>query len=107
MDNLGALEALMGMDVDEKDENLSRAKKLEFLRCQLADRALDHVVEYTLSKKGPLAVAKHLQGVAVTWGVALPADWLELPLPFLEGLQEYENLDGQWVAVSAETAEVA
>jgi ParB-like chromosome segregation protein Spo0J len=55
------------------------ADALATLRVALADSALDGVngLDWDLEEKGPLAVAKFLQGVAAEWGVKLPADFLE------------------------------
>jgi ParB/RepB/Spo0J family partition protein len=104
MDKVEPLLALLQMDPDKKFEAASKGKKLELLRQEMADRALEHVANYEIKKNGPLATAKHLQGVAKTWGVKLPENWLELVQPFLKGLKEYQGLDGKTVVVSAETA---
>lgn len=106
MDKVEPLVALLhrGDIVIAGFEKASRGKKLELLRQEMAERALDNVIGYAIQERGPLAVAGHLQGVATTWGVTLPADWLKLAEPYLAGLEEYEGLDGQKVVVSAETA---
>lgn len=57
-------------------EPLTRSEKLAQLRRKLADRALDNIVRWDMQMKGPLVAAEHLQGVAATWGVQLPEDWM-------------------------------
>jgi IS5 family transposase len=103
MKKIEPLLALLGKDPDKKFEAASQGKKLELLRQELAEHALDNIVDHQIKKNGPLTTAKHLQGIAKTWGVKLPENWLELAQPFLEGLKEYEGLDGKTVIVSAET----
>lgn len=77
MNNIAVLCALTREDRPRKDAK--RADVLTSLRIALADRALDGVVglNWDLQEKGPLAVAKFMQGVAAEWGVKLPADFLE------------------------------
>lgn len=102
--------ALTGFDIgDEEYKKATRGRKLELLRQGLAEQALEHSLyedDYP-EDKGPLAVAKYLQGVAKTWGIKLPKDWLTLAEPYLEGLLEYEGLDGKAVVVSVETGKGA
>lgn len=47
-------------------------------------RAADHY----LLVQGPVVVAKHLQGVATTAGIKLPADWMELAERYVGGQNE-------------------
>jgi len=77
MDNLAVLLDLIGI-ADKSFGEKSRKQKLAELRLELARRALNNVVDWQMSQKGPAAVAKHLQGVATTWGIRLPEDWLEM-----------------------------
>lgn len=76
--NVAALCALAGEKMPRKD-----AKKkdvLANLHRELAFRAVDRLggFNYMLLKQGPAAVAKFLQGVAATWGIKLPADFLDI-----------------------------
>ncbi len=104
MDSVEPLLALLGRDRGDKEfEKAGKGKKLELLRQKMAERALSNTIDFPIEKKGPLATAKYLQGVAITWEVKLPENWLELAWPFLDGLTEYEGLDGKTVVVSAET----
>ncbi len=59
-------------------KGLGTAEKLEFLRKQLAKHALNYVLGWSIAKQGPVSTAKHLKGVALTWGVKLPENWLEV-----------------------------
>jgi ParB-like chromosome segregation protein Spo0J len=59
------------------DDDAPRAEKLRFLREHLAYMALNNAIPYMLHNEGPLALAKHLEGVAKTWGVTLPDNWME------------------------------
>jgi ParB family chromosome partitioning protein len=93
--------ALLQRDPDKKFKAASKGQQLELLRQEMADRALDHIVNFPIKKNGPLATAKHLQGVAKTWGVKLPDNWLYLARPYLKGLEEYQGLDGKTVVVTA------
>ncbi len=55
---------------------------------------LDDEVEYEQMEQGTVAVARHLQGVATTWGVELPDDWLEIAARFdapSDALQDAED----------------
>ena len=75
-DNLGVMMALARVN-DNGTEDMPRAKKLQVLRRMLAGKALDHVYEWKDMLQGPVLFAEHLQGVATSWGVKLPEDWLE------------------------------
>jgi ParB family chromosome partitioning protein len=103
MDKVEPLLALLRIKPDKEFEKAGKGKKLEMLRQKIAGQALDYVVDFPMKKNGPLATAKHLQGVAKTWGVKLPDNWLDLAQPFLKGLKEYKGLDGKTVVVSKET----
>lgn len=74
------------------------------LRVFLAEKALSNLIEWRIKEKGPVVIGKHLQGIATTWGISLPANWQELVQGLTEGLTEYEGLDGKIVIVAAETA---
>jgi ParB family chromosome partitioning protein len=80
-----------------------RKEKVEALRVQLAEHALSSEVQWKFKEKGPVATGKHLVGVAKTWGIDLPADWMERAQELTEGLLEYENSDGKTVVVAAKT----
>jgi ParB-like chromosome segregation protein Spo0J len=73
--NLPAMCALVGANPPKKDAKKNGA--LNEIRKRMADRALSNSVGWQQLEKGPIATAKHLQGVATTWGVKLPADFLE------------------------------
>jgi ParB/RepB/Spo0J family partition protein len=109
LDNIPALVAIAepNSTFDPDDEEFKKAtkgRKLEILRQHLADYALSYVLDYDIRAKGPIATARHLQGVAKEWGLKLPKDWLDQAEPFLEGLTAYEGRDGESINVSAETS---
>jgi hypothetical protein len=58
-------------------DNANRSAKLATLRIALANRAIEPSIRDKLHG-GPVVLAKHLKGVAVTWGVKLPADILDI-----------------------------
>jgi len=61
------------------DEN-----RTEVLRRFLTRGVLKNKFPYDLQQRGPLAVAEHLQAVAMEWDVKLPEDWLEKAQAFAE-----------------------
>jgi ParB family chromosome partitioning protein len=80
-----------------------RKDKVEALRVQLAERALNTELPWKFKENGPIASGKHLQGVAKTWGIDLPKEWMDRAQELTEGLIEYEGLNGKPVVVSTET----
>ena len=82
VDNLGFLMAMAGIGDDdfepeEGEKAPTRKEKLTQCRLVIVAEALEHTINYSTRDKGPVQVAEHYQGVAKTWGVDLPADWLE------------------------------
>jgi ParB-like chromosome segregation protein Spo0J len=75
LDNVAALCALT--DVEMPKASNKKAAALAQCRVELADQALKHDI-WDIGKSGPLALAKHFKGVAKTWGVELPADFLDI-----------------------------
>lgn len=65
-------------------KDAKKADVLAVLRWELAKRAIDNLngYDWQLRQKGPVAVAKFLQGVAKEWGVKLPADFMEIAKKF-------------------------
>ena len=86
--NILAMQALIGQRLNMS--KLSRAGKLKLLQTRLAEVALTHECSWETQSKGPVSIAKHLQGLARTWGVKLPEDWLEKAKAF-ESEQEAEE----------------
>jgi hypothetical protein len=76
--NIGALCALAGEKMPKKETK--KKEMLTSLHWALAFRAVDRLdgYNYSLQKQGPVAVAKFLQGVATTWDIKLPADFLDV-----------------------------
>ena len=77
LDNVGALMDVVGLDADDFEENTSRAEKLRVLRESLARAGIGRGLGWQDFEEGPEHIARHLQGVATTWGVKLPDDWME------------------------------
>lgn len=82
VDHIPAMLALTRSDRPKKDAK--KADVLAALRWEMAKDALNNLDGYNwnLEAKGPVAVAKYLQGVAKEWGVKLPADFLEIARKF-------------------------
>ena len=78
MDNLAALMDVLGIEEKDFSTEKTRKDKLAALRLELARRALNNIVDWQMTQQGAPFVAKHLQGVATTWGIRLPDDWLEI-----------------------------
>jgi hypothetical protein len=72
--NIPAMQALEG---PKTKADWPKAKRLQVLHEALADDAIDRMDLWQKERQGPVALAKHLQGVAKEWGVKLPADWME------------------------------
>jgi ParB/RepB/Spo0J family partition protein len=72
--NIAAMESLTG---PKTKPDWPKAKKLQALHEALAEDALDKELDSQQRERGPVAIAKHLAGMAKTWGVKLPKDWDE------------------------------
>jgi hypothetical protein len=88
IDNLGFLMAMARIDEDDfehfQDDGSkisSRKEKLRACRISILHDMLENDI-YDVEDDGPVATATYLQGVAVTWGVKLPADWLEKAMSY-------------------------
>jgi ParB-like chromosome segregation protein Spo0J len=82
LDNLGFLMAMaditdLDFEPDQGEKAPSRKEKLERCREEIISHVIGEASSYDKRAKGPVAIAEHWQGVATTWGVDLPADWLE------------------------------
>ena len=93
LDNIGLMMALARVNDDGKDD-LPRSKKLQLLRRHLAARVLDYVLSWQDKAQGSVFVADHLQGVATTWGVKLPDDWMETAARFAAEPVSVETEEG-------------
>jgi len=76
IDNLAALCALTGSRLPK--DAAKRADMLAALRVELAARALRNETYSGPAMKGPVAFAKHIKKIGVTWGVELPDDFIEI-----------------------------
>jgi ParB/RepB/Spo0J family partition protein len=84
MTNLPALAALAGEDLPKKDPK--KKETLARLHRSLAHKAINELSDYRDTEKGPTSYAKHLQGIATTWGVKLPADFIEVAKGYEPGV---------------------
>lgn len=69
-----------GVPAQEPNGKSTKADRLDFYRRALLFSLLDDVLDMwdICQKKKPVtAMAKHLQGIATTWGVKLPKTWLD------------------------------
>ncbi|HSV85302.1 MAG TPA: ParB/RepB/Spo0J family partition protein [Levilinea sp.] len=75
IDSLGLLTDL-SVAIYGKPEEIpaGRKERLAYLRQYVAFRILLRLVPYNVMKMGPVETAKHLQGIATTWGVQLTED---------------------------------
>lgn len=74
LDHIPAMSTLVGVEIKN---TVKKADALTTLRRELAIDTLERgKVDYSLKSKGPEKTAKYLQGVATTWGIKLPADFL-------------------------------
>lgn len=82
LDHIPAMIALTRTNRPKKDAKKSDV--LAALRWEMARDAIDNLDGYSwdLRRKGPVAVAKFLQGVAKEWGVKLPDDFIEMAKKF-------------------------
>jgi ParB/RepB/Spo0J family partition protein len=76
LDHVAALCALTGKNMPKGDEK--RAEMISGLHMALAQQVFRDVLWMNEAYKGPVALAKYFKKVAVTWGVELPADFLEI-----------------------------
>ena len=83
LDHIPAMTALTRLDIPKKDA-ANKKVVLVALRLEMARDAIDNLHGYSwdLRAKGPVAVAKILQGVAKEWGVKLPDDFIEMAKKF-------------------------
>jgi hypothetical protein len=104
IDNLGFLMALA--DITDFDHTgpgkkpITRKDKLQFCRINIISDMLDVQIGYQDEINGPVCVAEFLSGLATTWGVDLPADWLEkaasywpedVPIQVVTNKKEFES----------------
>jgi ParB/RepB/Spo0J family partition protein len=69
-----------GVPAEEPDPKVKKAERLDFYRRALLFSLLDDALDMwdLCQKKKPVtAMAKDLQGLATTWGVKLPRNWLD------------------------------
>lgn len=86
-----------GDNQQEPDKKASKADRAAFYRRVLMYNLLEDsssTWELSESKKPITALAKHLQGLATTWGVKLPKNWMDVAAEADKG-----------IAVAAETGE--
>ena len=95
LDNVGALMAVVALDADDFKEDTSRAEKLRVLRESLARAGIGRGLSWKDFEEGPEHIARHLQGVATTWGVQLPEDWMATAARYAEAVAVETDEDGE------------
>jgi ParB/RepB/Spo0J family partition protein len=78
LENVGLLEWLVDNGQTVQKLPKERKAKLAKLRVIIMSRWLENHSDYQTKKQGPVAVAAWLQGLATSFGVQLPADWLKI-----------------------------
>lgn len=80
--HIPAMCILAGVGTPKK--NAKKADVLTDLRRRLAARAMNNLngLDWRLREQGPVATARFLQKVATTWGLKLPANFLEIAKGF-------------------------
>ena len=78
-----------GVPAEEPDKKATKAVKLEFYRRAILFSLLDddHMWDICQKSKPVAATAKHLQGIATTWGIKLPKNWLTLAAEADKGIK--------------------
>lgn len=77
-----------GVPAEDPGKKATKAAKTEFYRRSILFSLLDDDLWDICQKKHPVtAMAKHLQGIATTWGVKLPKNWLEVATEADKGIQ--------------------
>jgi ParB family chromosome partitioning protein len=95
LDNLGLLVAMAQLDeVDFTRGGKSPSRKEKLRRCRI-DIMTDILGGETNEGEGPTLLAKHLQGLAKTWGLSLPKDWLEKAKAFEPETNEPEPVPAE------------
>jgi ParB/RepB/Spo0J family partition protein len=77
-----------GVPAEEPGRKATKAVKVDFYRRAILFSLLDDGLWDICQKKHPVAaIAKHLQGVATTWGVKLPKNWMEVAAEADKGIK--------------------
>lgn len=69
-----------GVPAEEPDEKAPKTKRIDFYQKSILFAIFDDDLwDYKIDEKNQAVrrLAKHLQGVAKTWGVTLPKDWMQ------------------------------
>jgi hypothetical protein len=77
-----------GVPAEEPGKKATKAQKAEFYRRAILFSLLDDDLWDICQKAKPVtAMAKQLQGVATTWGVKLPANWMQVAADIDKGIK--------------------
>jgi ParB/RepB/Spo0J family partition protein len=74
------VQAMSAFTQAKPKKDVKKADVLTALRMVMAIHAIERTsgYSYSLRQRGPTAMAKYLQGVATSWGVKLPKDFLDV-----------------------------
>jgi hypothetical protein len=77
---LNNVEVLSALANERVRKGTTKADALRTLHAELARMAFNNIkgLDWRVREKGPVAIAKILQGVATTWGVRLPKDFAQV-----------------------------
>jgi len=78
-----------GVPAEEPDRKTRKAERLDFYRRAILFELLDDVGMWDISQKTKpvAALARHLQGVATSWGVKLPRNWMDMAAEADKGIK--------------------
>ena len=109
--NLDALKALTYLPANDRSissESLrsifisgKHEDKLQVIKNILVSKAINNRIDYGTKKDGPVKTAKHLKGLAMTWGVKLPENWLDIAA----GYEPFKELEPVSVETEVESVD--
>lgn len=85
-----------GVPAEEPGRKATKAGKAEFYRRAILFSLLDEDLWDICQKNKPVtSMAKHLQGMATTWGVKLPKNWLDVAAEADKGIKVPADAEGK------------
>ena len=85
-----------GVPAEELEKKATKAAKAAFYRRSILFSLLDDDLWDISQKTKPVtAMAKQLQGVATTWGVKLPKDWMAVAAEADKGIKVPAEAEGK------------
>lgn len=105
--NIPAAKMVLGRSLDWGKEKLSKPRQLERVRIAFALKGVENIMDWNDKSRGPVVIARKLQGAATTCGIKLSETWMASAKELAATLEEYEDENGKRVkqVVAAETEE--